>query len=103
MNIGQRVRDWMANNGVVAPGLDELAPSFARRGRRLLDEGYGIPTSWWDGTAMEQNYLTLHLLEAKLRRKDLSSRERAATRAKVHELRNLIVRLGGLPGRGYHV
>jgi hypothetical protein len=102
MNVTERVRGWMGKNGVVAPGLDELVPSFARRGRRLLQEGHGIPTTWWDGTALEQNYMTLHLLQAKLRRKDLSSKEREQSQARVHELRNLIVRLGGLPGRGYH-
>ena len=58
--------------------------------------------SWWDGTALEQNLMTLHLLAAKLRRNDLSRQEREGTQAKVHELRNLIVRLGGLPSRGYH-
>jgi hypothetical protein len=101
MNIDQKVERWLVSNGVVPPGLDGSKRSFRRLGERLLADGLGVPSSWWDGSPLEQNYLTLHLLTLKLRRTDLSRRGRKEGQAKAHELRNLIARLGGLPSRGF--
>ena len=42
----------------------------------------------------------LHVYEARLRRTDLTVSERRRWEEKAHEMRELVARLGGLPGRG---
>ena len=71
-----------------------------RLGRRMEREGHSVPGAWWEGPALQQNLLALHLYEARLRRTDLTVSERRLWEENAHQMRELVVRLGGLPGRG---